>query len=90
MFWQRRRAPRARCLRPARCVFDKGYSTIEVTIRNISQSGARISGPDVRNLPASFELWIPDGFGDDKRRLARRVWMRGDTVGLSFNDAFKV
>lgn len=90
MFWQRRRAPRARCLRPARCVFDKGYSTIEVTIRNISQTGARISGPEVKSLPASFELWIPDGFGDDKRRLARRVWTRGDTVGLSFNDAFKV
>ncbi|MGO8799874.1 MAG: PilZ domain-containing protein [Roseiarcus sp.] len=90
MLWEHRRAPRLRCLRPARCVFDKGYSVIEVTVKNISQSGARISSRDIKNLPATFELWIPDGFGEDKRRLVRRVWIRGDTAGVTFNDAFKV
>ncbi len=81
---EHRRAPRTRCLQRARCVYNKGCSTLDVLVRDISASGARICGPDVRFLPNTFEILIHRASGEDDRRYARRVWTNGDTAGVAF------
>lgn len=83
---ERRRASRMRCYRQARCVFNDGKSDLDAVIRNISSTGARISGAELICLPDEFELWIHDGFGGYEKRLAKRVWAHGDHAGLEFID----
>jgi PilZ domain len=79
---------RQRCLRQARCVFKRGYSNVEVTLRNSSELGALIEGPDLAWLPERFELHIHSGFGVYSRRPVRLVWSRGECAGLQFLDAY--
>jgi hypothetical protein len=81
---ERRRAQRHRCLRMARCVFNHEQSDLEVTLRNLSDTGARISGDELICLPEAFELHIHDGFGGFEMRKVRRVWMTGQAAGLEF------
>ena len=83
---EKRALARARQSRPARCVFNGGATVLEVAVRNISPLGARIVGAGVAGLPATFELRIPDGFGDYSARQARLVWSRGAAAGLRFID----
>ena len=84
---ERRRAPRARCFRQARCVFNNGQSAIDVTLRNLSETGAKITGDALICLPESFDLHVHDGFGQYQVRRVRRVWLRGGAAGLVFVDA---
>jgi len=85
-FADKRYAFRARRLRQARCVFNNGASTLDVTLRDISPSGARIAGDALIALPPSFELRIYDGVGGFSARKARIVWSKGATVGVEFVD----
>ena len=84
---EHRRAPRHRCYRQARCVFNKDYSDLDVIVRNISDTGACISGVELICLPDRFELWIHDGYGGYSKRLARRVWTHGERAGVAFVDS---
>ena len=45
------RSPRVRRLRQARCVFNNGSSSLDVTLRNISRTGANIAGDATICLP---------------------------------------
>jgi hypothetical protein len=81
---EHRRAPRTRCLLKARCVYNKGCSSLDVLMRDISKSGARICGEGIRFLPNTFELLIQRGGGEDERRFVRRVWTNGDLAGVAF------
>ncbi len=83
---EKRRAPRARRLRQARCVFNHGSSTLDVTLRNISLTGANIAGDALICLPPTFEFQIHDGFGGYSGRQARLVWLRAATAGIEFID----
>jgi hypothetical protein len=83
---EKRRMARARAFRRARCVFNAGGSTLDVTLRDISPTGARISGDGLIGLPRSFEVQILDGFGGYSSRQARVVWTRGGTAGVEFID----
>ena len=83
---EKRRAPRVRRLLQARCVFNGGSSTLDVTLRNISPLGARIAGDALICLPPTFELRILDGFGGYSARRSRLVWSRGATAGIEFID----
>jgi hypothetical protein len=80
----RRRSPRHKCLRMARCMFNHEQSDLEVMLRNISDTGARITGDELICLPEQFELHIHDGFGGFDVRKVRRVWMTGNAAGLEF------
>ena len=71
---EKRRLLRARSFRRARCVFNAGGSTLDVTLRDISPTGARISGDGLIGLPRSFEVQILDGFGGLSPRDAGAVW----------------
>jgi hypothetical protein len=83
---EKRRTIRARRLRQARCVFNGGSSTLDVTLRDISPLGARITGDALACLPPTFELRILDGLGGFSARQVRLVWTRGATAGIEFID----
>jgi len=87
MLDEKRYAPRMRCLREAHCVFNNGCSDLNVLIRNISSTGAKLSGDELLCLPDEFELRIHDGFGAFTSRRVRRIWSRAGFVGVAFIDA---
>ena len=79
-------AARSRVYRMARCVFNDGKSDLDVLIRNLSSTGACITGAELICLPDEFALWIHDGFGGYKKRRVRRMWAHGGHAGLAFID----
>ncbi len=91
---ERSRCPRVLRLRKARCVFDNGSSSLDVTLRNITFTGAKIISFTCANiaddplisLPPTFEFQILDDFGGYSARHARLVWSRGATAGIEFID----
>jgi len=83
-FADQRRSLRTRRLRQARCVFNNGASSFDVTLRDVSPVGARIVGDGLAFLPRTFELRIHEGDGVYSARPARLVWTDGRTAGLEF------
>ena len=53
---EKRRHSRARRFRQARCVFQDGQSVLDVTLRDLSATGARIVGDGLICLPETFGL----------------------------------
>jgi two-component system OmpR family response regulator len=76
-----RASPRARSLLGARIVFGRQFAAMECTMRDMSETGARLvlAGDDV--LPQEFELVVPT---TGQRRRARLVWRREKTCGVQF------
>jgi hypothetical protein len=58
-----------------------------VFVRNISSTGAKLTGGELIRLPDVFELQIHDGFGAFASRFVKRVWSSPDSVGVAFTDA---
>ncbi len=83
---EKRRDFRSRRLRRALCVFNHGSSSLDVTVRNISPTGARIAGDALICLPPTFEFRILDDVGGYSARQARLVWCKGATAGVEFVD----
>jgi hypothetical protein len=83
-FSDQRRSLRARRLRQARCVFNNGNSSLDVRLRDLSASGARIVGEGLVFLPRTFEFGIREGDGTYSARRAHLVWTDGRTAGLEF------
>jgi len=81
---EKRRAPRTRCLREARCVFNKGFSDLSVLIRNLSATGAKLTGDELFCLPDEFDLRFSDSHGAPVTRRVKRVWAGADAVGVEF------
>jgi hypothetical protein len=81
---EKRRAARARCLRAARCVFNKGCSDYSVLVRNVSATGAKLTGDELFRLPDEFELQMENAAGVSTARRVRRVWSRADSIGVEF------
>lgn len=81
-----RHSLRTRRLRRARCVFNNGASTLDVTLRDVSAGGARVVGDGLASLPRTFELRILEGDGVrvSSARRARLMWTDGRTGGLEF------
>ena len=52
-------------------------SSLDVTLRNISRTGANIAGDTLICLPPAFEFQVLDGYGGYSARQARLVWSRG-------------
>ena len=81
-----RRFPRARRLRQALCIFNNGSSSLDVTVRDISASGARVIGDGLLFLPKTFELRIHESDDFYSVRSARLIWTDGRNAGLEFID----
>lgn len=80
-----RRAPRQRTLRSGRVAINKVFSTIDVVVRDISDTGARIRLAQPMVLPKTFSLVIFDANTSTYRTIpAKFVWQRGVDIGVEF------
>lgn len=78
----KRRAPRKRVLKGARIVFNERSSTLSCTVRDISDTGARVRVAQGQAVPAQFDLLIDaDGF----EASCSVAWRRGEEVGVVFD-----
>jgi hypothetical protein len=80
---QRRASPRSRTLLEGHIIYNNRLSRMECTVRDLSETGARIVFAQPVKVPAEFELQIP------KRKLVRRaqvMWYDGQHHGIMFLD----
>ena len=78
---ENRRLSRARTVLGARAVFNKGLSVVDGYVRDISDTGARLSFDQAIGIPDQFTLEIP------KRGLAHKAhvrWREGHLLGVQF------
>ncbi len=78
---QRRTSPRSRTLLEGQIVYNNGLSRMECTVRDLSETGARIAFAQPVKVPAEFELQIP------RKKLTRRaqvMWYDGRNHGVMF------
>jgi hypothetical protein len=84
---ERRPAPRRRVIWRGRCAFLDGSRSFDCTIRDLSQSGARISIQGAQMIPQHFYLI------DRTNRTVHEVkvaWNNGKQLGLQFLNSFDV
>ena len=79
----RRGSPRRRTIQKAEIVFNDGYCTMDGTILDISDSGAKIRPMDLLNMPSHFELRIKY----DRTYQCEVVRRAGFYVGVRFLNA---
>jgi hypothetical protein len=77
---ERRLFDRRQTLKPGRIVFNRASSTINCTMRNLSDGGARLEVASVLGIPSTFELRL-DG---SSVRESRIVWRKLDALGIEF------
>jgi hypothetical protein len=78
---ENRLSNRRRTVLKGQVVFNNRASAIDCTVRDLSDTGARIVFADVFLPPPEFELEIPSR---DLQVQARLVWSRGATHGIVF------
>jgi hypothetical protein len=77
----KRISPRQRVLKSGKIVFAGGSFSIDCTIRNVSDTGARLQVPTTVAIPDKFTL--VDG-QSGKRREVKVMWRKGDLIGVHF------
>lgn len=55
---EKRLSPRRNVVLPAMVVFDGGRTKVRCTIRNISETGAKLEVASVANIPRTFDLVV--------------------------------
>lgn len=83
-----RNPPRQRTLKGARIVFNNGRSSIDVLIRDMSESGAKLKlGTAGWAAPDAFDLVVLNtNSGVSTTYHCEKRWQRGDLVGARFVD----
>ncbi|EKF20860.1 hypothetical protein [Nitratireductor pacificus] len=81
VFPERRGALRRRVLKGARLRWKDGFCTLAGTMRDQSETGARIRFGDICAVPADFMLEIAGG---GKPRRARIRWRSLTEIGVTF------
>jgi hypothetical protein len=77
----KRRAPRKRTLKGALIIFNGRSSTLSVTVRDISETGARLRVSKDVAVPETFDLAIDT---DGIELPCVLAWRRGEDVGAKF------
>ena len=78
---ENRAAPRRRVLKGGRIVINDGFSTFQCTVRNLSDTGARLKVASVIGIPDAFELLMDDG----RKFACRAVWKTEGEIGVEFD-----
>lgn len=79
-----RRYPRQRTLKGARIQFD-GLKTYDVTVRDMSEGGAKLKLGSPFAVPPAFLLIILNpNTGISEKRACELRWQRGDQIGAQF------
>lgn len=82
-----RRAPRRRVLKAGRISFQGNFSTFDVMIRDLSDSGAKLKLTQPFIVPQTFELLILNtNTGQTERRPCVKRWQDSIHVGTEFLD----
>lgn len=76
-----RTTQRTRTLLRARIEFNGGMSTLECSVRDLSDTGARLDLADSVGMPGVFRLFIPKY---QRWYDAETRWHRGNAVGIEF------
>ncbi len=82
----RRISPRRRVLKSGIATFNNRTAIARCTIREISETGARIQADDTRLIPERFDL--VNEF-DGLVAAVAVVWRRGAEIGVQFLSAFE-
>jgi hypothetical protein len=80
---QRRASPRSRTLLDGHIVYNNGLTRMACTVRDLSETGARLVFALPVKVPAEFELQIP------RKKLVQRaqiIWYDGQNHGIMFLD----
>lgn len=77
----KRIAKRSRVLKGAKLVNMNNWSLVDCTIRDISETGARLICGDQIAVANLFRFFVPT---DNTIQDARVVWRRGELVGIEF------
>jgi hypothetical protein len=78
---EQRQHPRHRTLKAGRIVFNRKFSVMDCTVRNLSDGGACLVLGTVVGIPDQFELTVePDGW----TRLCRVAWKSENRMGVAF------
>jgi hypothetical protein len=80
---ERRSSKRWQAALKARIVFNNRSSVLDCTVRDLSETGARIYFADVSAIPPEFELEIPNR---GLRVQGHLMWSRGANHGIMFLD----
>lgn len=78
---EHRTAPRQRVLKGGRIVINDGFSTFQCTVRNLSDTGARVKVASIVGIPDSFELAMDDG----RKFACTVVWKTATELGVKFD-----
>jgi PilZ domain len=78
---ERRAGQRHRALKGGTLYFNKGYSSLECVVRDLSETGARIQMGETFGVPSRFTMSIS---GEDARVEASLRWRTSRNIGLSF------
>ncbi|WP_332688064.1 PilZ domain-containing protein [Devosia sp.] len=80
---EKRASPRQRTLKGGRIVINDGFSTFQCTVRNLSESGARLKVASIIGIPDSFQLAMDDG----RKFVCTVVWRTETEIGVVFTQA---
>ena len=78
---EKRSATRRRTLKAARIIFNKGASTLDCTLRNLSDTGAAIEVASTVGIPEEFDLLV---LADKSAYRCHVVWRSMGRLGLHF------
>jgi hypothetical protein len=78
---ERRKGFRRKALKGARIVFNNGWGSVTCTVRNLSDSGAKLHVESVLDVPSEFTLMFDDG---SPSRECFVKWSDSVTVGVEF------
>jgi len=78
---------RQRVLKAARVIFNKGLSSYEATLRDLSEGGVKLRLQAAFPVPRLFQLLILNpNTGKPETHACEKRWQRGDLVGARFID----
>ena len=77
---EHRAATRQRELKGGRIVINGGFSTFQCTVRNLSETGARLKVSGIVGIPDTFQLAMDDG----RRFDCIAVWKTEFEIGVQF------
>lgn len=77
---ERRKAQRNRTLKGGRIVTNEGHSTFDCTVRNLSDSGAKLVVVSIIGIPRQFDLAMHDG----RSYRCETIWHTETEIGVRF------
>jgi len=77
---ERRDSPRQRTLKSGTIVFNRRFSSMDCTVRNLTTKGAMLKVGSTVGIPDHFELKLEH----EDYRPCRVAWRREDALGIEF------